>query len=77
MELMTQSDEEHLKSEALRWKKAYKDERSKVAKLLPYARAYHISMLESGNVLEQIMARRALGELEELEDNLRLNREQL
>ena len=77
MGLMTQSDEELLKSEALRWKKAYEDERSKVAKLLPYARAYHISMLESGNVLEQIMARRALDELEELEDNLRLNREQL
>ena len=68
MELMTQNDEDPLKSEALRWKKAYEDERSKVARLLPYARAYHISMLESGNALEQIMARRALGELEELED---------
>lgn len=67
---MTQDEMERLKSEALRWKKAYEDEKAKVAELIPYARAYHMGMLESGiesgNVLEQIMARRALDELKEM-----------
>jgi hypothetical protein len=63
---MTQDEMELLRSEALRWKKAYEDEKTKVAKLIPYARMYHARMLESGNVLEQLIARRALDELKEM-----------
>lgn len=63
---MAQDEVGFLKSEVLRWKKAYENEKAKVTELLPYARAYHTSMLGGGNVLEQIMAQRALDKLDEM-----------